>query len=70
MGTDDGSPPQVMFSGHHDGMRGMADGNCAYIAQSYGASIQEIAIGRDAHEEQRVQAAATDAQVHAERRRT
>ena len=22
MGTDDGRPPHVMFSGHHDGMRG------------------------------------------------
>ncbi len=32
-----------MFIGHHDGIRGMAGGNCAYIAQSYGASIQEIA---------------------------
>ena len=40
-GTDEGSPPQVMFNGHHDGMRGSAGGNCAYIAQSYGASIHE-----------------------------
>ena len=31
-----------MFSGHHDGIRGIAAGNCAYIAQSYGASIHEI----------------------------
>jgi hypothetical protein len=30
-----------MFNGHQDGMRGKAGGNCAYIAQSYGASIQE-----------------------------
>src|ERR1700761_7229480 len=30
-----------MFSGHHDGMRGIAGGNCAYIAQSEGASIPE-----------------------------
>ena len=34
MGTDDGSPPHVTFSGHHDGIRGRAGGNCAYIAQS------------------------------------
>ena len=34
MGTDAGRPCQVMFSGHQDGMRGMAGGNCAYIAQS------------------------------------
>ena len=33
-----------MFSGHHDGIRGRAGGNCAYIAQSYGASIHEIEI--------------------------
>jgi len=32
-----------MFIGHQDGMRGIAAGNCAYIAQSYGASIHEIA---------------------------
>ncbi len=32
-----------MFSGHHDGIRGIAGGNWAYIAQSYGASIHEIA---------------------------
>src|SRR5262245_45781174 len=31
-----------MFNGHQDGMRGIAGGNCAYTAQSYGASIQEI----------------------------
>jgi hypothetical protein len=31
-----------MSNGHHDGMRGIAGANCAYIAQSYGASIQEI----------------------------
>ena len=42
IGTDAGSPPQVMFSGHQDGIRGIAAGNCAYIAQSYGASIHEI----------------------------
>jgi hypothetical protein len=30
-----------MLSGHHDGMRGIAGGNCAYTAQSYGASIQQ-----------------------------
>ena len=52
-----------MFIGHHDGIRGIAGGNCAYIAQSYGASIHEIEIGRDAHEEQRVQAAAPPAEV-------
>ena len=27
--------------GHQVGMRGIAGGNCAYTAQSYGASIQE-----------------------------
>ena len=42
MGTDDGRPPHVMSIGHHDGIRGIADGNWAYIAQSYGASIHEI----------------------------
>ena len=42
MGTDAGSPPQVVFMGHHDGMRGRAGGNWAYIAQSYGASIHEM----------------------------
>ncbi|CNK45940.1 Uncharacterised protein [Mycobacterium tuberculosis] len=41
IGTDDGSPPHVTFSGHQDGIRGRAGGNCAYIAQSYGDSIQE-----------------------------
>jgi len=34
MGTDAGRPPHVRFRGHQDGMRGMAGGNCAYIAQS------------------------------------
>lgn len=43
-GTEAGSPPHVMFNVHHDGIRGMAGANCAYIAQSYGASIQEIEI--------------------------
>src|ERR1700712_1524318 len=43
-GTEEGSPPHVMFSGHHDGIRGSAGGNCAYIAQSYGASMYEIEI--------------------------
>jgi len=33
-----------MFKGHQDGIRGMAGANCAYIAQSYGASIHEIEI--------------------------
>ena len=28
------SHPQVTFNGHQDGIRGMACGNCAYIAQS------------------------------------
>ena len=34
MGTADGRPPHVTFSGHHDGIRGRPGGNCAYIAQS------------------------------------
>ena len=33
-----------MFNGHQDGIRGMAGANCAYTAQLYGASIQEIEI--------------------------
>ena len=40
-GTAAGRPPQVMLNGHQDGIRGMNGGNCAYIAQSYGASSQE-----------------------------
>ena len=44
IGTDDGRPPQVTFNGHHDGILGIAGGNWAYIAQSYGASIHEIAM--------------------------
>ena len=34
----------MAFIGHHDGIRGRADGNWAYIAQSYGASIHEMAM--------------------------
>ena len=45
-----------MFNGHHDGIRGIAGGNWAYIAQSYGASIHEIAIAEIDTRSERVQA--------------
>ena len=52
IGTEDGRPPQVVFIGHHEGIRGIAGGNWAYIAQSYGASIHEIAMAEMRHEQQ------------------
>ena len=41
-GTLAGRPPEVTTSnGHQDAIRGMNGGNCAYIAQSNGASSEE-----------------------------
>src|SRR5262249_14436483 len=40
-GTAAARAPPLMLNGNQDGMRGRAGGNCAYTAQSYGASIQE-----------------------------
>ena len=55
-----------MFSGHHDGMRGIAGGNCAYIAQSYGASIHENEIAEMQSSSSGCSAALANAQVHAD----